>query len=171
MVESWFNRQLERRYLVVYIDAIHQKVRRETVATEAFYVLLGLKDDHTREVLGIVNIPQESASGWEEVLLNIKSRGVGEVGLFVFDDLTGLGTVIGKVYSNSMQQKCTIHFQRNLSKHIRRSSKEEFCQQLKRVFDPDNAQHTIEQAILSLKEVLTHWSKTYPKQPTSQPTS
>lgn len=163
MVESWLNRQLERRYLVVYIDAIHQKVRRETVATEAFYVLLGLKEDHTREVLGIVNIPQESASGWEEVLLNIKSRGVGEVGLFVFDDLTGLGTVIGKVYSNSMQQKCTIHFQRNLSKHIRRSSKEEFCQQLKRVFDPDNAQHTIEQAILSLKEVLTHWSKTYPK--------
>lgn len=163
MVESWLNRQLEHRYLVVYIDAIHLKVRRETVATEAFYVLLGLKEDHTREVLGIVNIPQESASGWEEVLLNIRSRGVGEVGLFVFDDLTGLDTVIGKVYSNSMQQKCTIHFQRNLSKHIRRSSKEEFCQQLKKVFDPDNAQHTTEQALQSLREVLTRWSKTYPK--------
>jgi len=49
-----------------------------------------LKDDYTREVLGIVNIPQESASGWQEVLENIKSRGVDKVGLFVFDGLTGL---------------------------------------------------------------------------------
>ncbi len=90
LVESWLERQLDTYYRVVYIDAIHVKVRRETVATEAFYVLLGLKDNHTREVLGIVNIPQESASGWQEVLEDIKSRGVDKVGLFVFDGLTGL---------------------------------------------------------------------------------
>ena len=108
------------------------KVRRETVATEAFYVLLGLKEDFTREVLGIINIPQESASGWQEVLEDIKSRGVAQVGLFVFDDLTGLDTVIGKVYSSSMQQKCIIHFQRNLSKHIRRSNRVSFLSRNKR---------------------------------------
>ena len=163
MVESWLNRSLDPRYLVVYIDAIHIKVRRETVATEAFYVLLGLKEDHTREVLGIVNIPQESASGWEEVLLDIRRRGVGEVGLFVFDDLTGLDMVIGKVFSKSMQQKCTIHFQRNLSKHIRRASKEEFCQEIREVFNPDNMDYTPNMAINALKETLTKWSKTYPK--------
>ena len=71
------------------IYAIHIKVRRERVATEAFYVLLGLKEDYTREVLSIVNIPQESASGWEEVLQEIKARGVEKVGLFVFDGVTG----------------------------------------------------------------------------------
>lgn len=163
MVDAWLNRQLDHRYLVVYIDAIHIKVRRETVTTEAFYVLLGLKEDHTREVLGIVNIPQESASGWEEVLLDIRKRGVREVGLFVFDDLTGLDTVIGKVFARSMQQKCTIHFQRNLSKHIRRASKEEFCQQIKEVFNPDKSSYNTTEAVKVLKETLTRWSKTYPK--------
>lgn len=61
--------------------------------------MLGLKEDYTKEVLGIINIPQESASGWQEVLESIKSRGVKKVGLFVFDGLTGLGAAVGKVFS------------------------------------------------------------------------
>ena len=62
-----------------------------------------------------------------------------------------------------MQQKCTIHFQRNLSKHIRRASKEEFCQEIREVFNPDNMDYTPNMAINALKETLTKWSKTYPK--------
>ncbi|MDH5475862.1 MAG: IS256 family transposase [Cyclobacteriaceae bacterium] len=163
LVESWLQRDLDAYYPIVYIDAIHIKVRRETVATEAFYVLLGLKEDHTREVLGIINIPQESASGWEEVLEGIQSRGVQKVGLFVFDDLTGLDTVIGKVFAESMQQKCMVHFQRNLNKHIRTTHKEDFCKELKGIFNPDDVFYTVEQGVNNLKEVLGKWAKTYPK--------
>ena len=103
LVDSWLHRDLDRYYPVIYIDAIHIKVRKQTVATEAFYVLLGLKEDHTREVLGIVNIPQESSTGWQEVLENIGSRGVQKVGLFFFDGLTRLDHLVGKVVANSMQ--------------------------------------------------------------------
>ena len=163
LVESWLQRGLDTYYPVIYIDAIHIKVRRETVATEAFYVLLGLKEDHTREVLGIVNIPQESASGWQEVLESIRSRGVRQVGLFVFDDLTGLDTVIGKVFASSMQQKCVLHFQRNLNKHIRKSDREQFSKELKDVFNPDDVFYTTDQGVHNLKNVLGKWSKTYPK--------
>lgn len=163
MVDAWLNRSLDQYYPIIYIDAIHIKVRRDRVATEAFYVLLGLKEDLTREVLSIVNIPQESATGWEEVLLGIKERGVGRVGLFVFDDLTGLDTVIGKVFSDSMHQKCILHFQRSLIKHIRVADRKIFAKELSSVFDPDNAQYTARQAISRLKEVLDKWSKNYPK--------
>jgi transposase-like protein len=163
LVESWLNRPLEHYYPVVYIDAIHIKVRRETVATEAFYILLGFKEDHTREVLGIINIPQESASGWQEVLESIRSRGVQRVGLFVFDDLTGLDTVIGKVFAASMQQKCILHFQRNLNKHIRKTDRISFCTDLKEVFNPDDVFYTSEQAVTNLRSILQKWSKTYPK--------
>jgi len=163
LVESWLHRELEEHYPVIYIDAIHIKVRRGTVASEAFYVLLGLKEDHTREVLGIVNIPQESASGWQEVLENIRLRGVKKVGLFVFDDLTGLDTVIGKVFSDSMQQKCMLHFQRNLNKHIRKAHRADFSKELKEVFNPDDVFYTTEQGVHNLKEVLGKWAKTYPR--------
>jgi len=143
LVEAWLNRPLDSFYPVVYIDAIHIKVRRERVATEAFYILLGLKEDYTREVLGIINIPQESASGWQETLEEIRSRGVEKVGLFVFDDLTGLDTVIGKVFASAMQQKCILHFQRNLNKHIRKSDRVAFCSELKEIFNPDDVFYTV----------------------------
>ncbi|MGD1962091.1 MAG: transposase [Fulvivirga sp.] len=58
--------------------------------------MLGLKEDLTREGLSVVNIPQESAIGWEEVLLELKEQSVNEVGLFVFDDLIGPDAVVGK---------------------------------------------------------------------------
>jgi transposase-like protein len=154
---------LDTYYPIIYIDAIHIKVRRETVATEAFYVLLGLKEDYTREVLGIINIPQESASGWQEVLENIQSRGVQKVGLFVFDGLTGLDDIVGKVFAHSMKQNCILHFQRNLNKHIRKTHREAFCSDVKVIFDPDNLFYTSKEAVKNLKEVLTKWSKIYPK--------
>jgi transposase-like protein len=163
LVESWLSRNLDSYYPIIYIDAIHIKVRRDRVTTEAFYVMLGLKEDLTREVLSIVNIPQESASGWEEALNGIKERGVGRVGLFVFDDLTGLDTVIGKVFGQSMQQKCVLHFQRNLNKGIRITDRRAFAKELSCVFDPDNIHYTVEQATTRLKEVLGKWSKSYPK--------
>ncbi|MEQ8551881.1 MAG: IS256 family transposase [Cyclobacteriaceae bacterium] len=163
LVEAWLSRHLDSYYPVVYIDAIHVKVRRDQVATEAFYILLGLKEDLTREVLSIINIPQESAGGWEEVLYSIRERGVQHVGLFVFDDLTGLDSVIGKVFSKSMQQKCVLHFQRNINKHIRVNDRKVFAKQLAEVFDPDNASYTADQAVIRLKELLIRWTKTYPK--------
>lgn len=163
LVDAWLERQLDSFYPAIYIDAIHIKVRRETVATEAFYVMLGLKDDHTREVLGIVNIPQESASGWQEVLEEIKSRGVSKVGLFVFDGLTGLDQVVGKVFADSMRQHCILHFQRNLNKHIRVSDREAFGRELKQVFNPDDGAYTAREAVESLKQTLGKWSKSYPR--------
>lgn len=163
LVESWLERSLESYYPVIYIDAIHIKVRRKTVETEAFYVLLGLKEDYTREVLGIVNIPQESASGWQEILEGIKARGVSKVGLFVFDGLTGLDVVVGKVFANSMQQKCILHFQRNLNKHIRKTDRSEFSTELKELFRPDDVFYKQQEATINLQEFLRKWSKTYPK--------
>jgi len=43
--------------------SIHLKIRRDTISLETFYVLLGVKEDYTKEALGIVNIPSQSASG------------------------------------------------------------------------------------------------------------
>ena len=162
VVNSWLARPLERHYPVVFIDAIHVKVRRDVVSTEAFYVVLGVKEDFTREVLAIVNFPTESASGWLETIESLSQRGVEQVGLFVFDNLKGLDLSISKVYSTAKQQKCILHFQRNLSKNIRVKDRVEFCGQLKKVFNPDDKYYTAEQAQSNLKNVLNQWVKKYP---------
>jgi transposase-like protein len=47
-MEAWRNRGLEEKYLAVYIDAIHVKVRRETISSEAF-ISFWTKKDYKRE--------------------------------------------------------------------------------------------------------------------------
>lgn len=42
-MEAWRNRQLEEEYLIVYIDAIWTKVKRDTIDNEVFYIMIGLK--------------------------------------------------------------------------------------------------------------------------------
>jgi len=162
VVESWLNRPLDTRYSVVFIDAIHVKVRRDVVATEAFYVVLGLKEDLTREVLAIANFPTESASGWLDTLRGLQQRGLEQAELFVFDDLKGLDSSIGQCFPSSNQQKCMLHFQRNLSKNIRVKDREAFCTQVKEVFNPDDKTYTAQQAEINLIDVLKQWSKKYP---------
>lgn len=160
IILSWLNKDLSSHYLAVYVDAIHQKVRRDVVSSEAFYVMLGLKTDYTREVLGIVNIPQESSSGWYDVLSDIKERGVEEVNLFVFDNLNGLDTAIGKCFK-SKQQKCILHFQRNLGKYLRVPDRKEFFEGLKPIINPDNIEMDSKTATKLFKDYILLWSKKY----------
>lgn len=142
-VDVWLKRPLECYYPIVYIDAIHIKVHRNnSVETEAFYVVLGVKSDLTREVLTIENIPQESATGWKDILEKLKKQGVKKVDLFVADGLTGLETAIATTFSMSNFQKCVTHLKRQVIARVRSSDKLELAEDLKEVFQMDNTADT-----------------------------
>lgn len=83
-VTEWLERSLESYYHVVFIDCVHIKIhRKRSVDTEAFYVILAVKEGKTREVLGIYNKPTESALGWGEMLNDLYERGVSRIGPYV----------------------------------------------------------------------------------------
>ncbi len=71
-IKMWLNRTLDSVYPMIMVDAIHIKVKRDTVASEAFYIVLGLNREFRREILAVINHPTESALGWEEVLENLR---------------------------------------------------------------------------------------------------
>jgi putative transposase len=53
LVETWQNRPLAALYVIVYLDAIHLKIRREgRVETVAVYTVLGVELDGHRDALG-----------------------------------------------------------------------------------------------------------------------
>lgn len=160
-MEQWRNRALEEEYLVVYIDALWEKVRRDNIASEAFYIIMGLKKDFTREIIGIVNLPVESSAGWEEVLNGLKERGLKKVHLFVSDGLKSLETAIAKVFNQSTHQKCIVHLQRNILAYVRSSHKEEIAEDFKQVLNPDDKDYTKKQAMEKLKEFAGKWGKYY----------
>jgi lipoate-protein ligase A len=69
-VQQWLSRSLEAYYPIVFVDAIHVKVhRKRSVENEAFYVIMGVKEDKSRKILGIFSRPSETAS-LSEVLIS-----------------------------------------------------------------------------------------------------
>ncbi|WP_274289225.1 transposase [Prevotella corporis] len=62
-VERWLCRSLSSHYLAVYIDATFISTRRDRqVSKEAYYTILGVLEDGSREVLTVVNHPREAGS-------------------------------------------------------------------------------------------------------------
>jgi putative transposase len=162
-MQQWRERPLEHNWVAIYIDAIFIKVRRDTVQSEAFYVLLGVKEDLTREVLGIYNYPTESSTNWIEIAKDIEKRGVKQVNLFVSDGLPGIEDALKQVFPKTPLQTCIVHYQRNLMRNIRPSNKEEFGKDLKEIFNPNLNDDSVEKARNRLKEVAIKWEKIYPK--------
>ncbi len=71
--------------------------RKQGVETEAFYVVLAVREDKRREVLGIFNKSTERALGWSEMLAELQEQGVQKICLVCADGLKGLENVISAV--------------------------------------------------------------------------
>lgn len=93
-VKAFKERELEKDYYVIYIDSLFTNIRRNTVAKEAVYLVLGVNTEGYRDILGFYIYPQESASVWDDIFKDLKSRGLERVLLFVTDGLTGIEDVI-----------------------------------------------------------------------------
>ena len=160
--EEWMKRKLDDQYYVIYIDAIHLPLRRETVENEAIYIVMGLNKELKREILGIYSIPQESASGWREVLEDLKNRGLKDTALFVADGLKALETSVSDVFPKSRFQKCVTHLKRNVLRKARAKDRKEISKDLSFVFDMNLLSDTYSKALKRLDAFIEKWSRRYP---------
>jgi putative transposase len=92
---EWQNRPLDCVYPVVFIDAIHVKIRDGQVANRPIYVALAVTCEGHRDILGLwAGEGGEGAKYWLHVLTELKNRGVADVLMVVCDGLTGLPDAI-----------------------------------------------------------------------------
>lgn len=160
-VEAWNNRQLETYYPIVFIDAIHVKVRRDTVQNEAFYVVLGVTPEQQREVLAICHFPTESATGWQMMLGELATRGVSQIGLIVADGLIGLASSAARVFPNAAFQRCVTHAKRGLLARVRTEDKPQLAADLREVFATDRRDDTPEQGWKRWQACCDQWKTKY----------
>nr|WP_279627458.1 IS256 family transposase [Amycolatopsis lurida] len=114
MVE-WQNRPLDAVYPVIFIDAIHVKIRDGKVANRPIYVALAVTCEGRRDILGLwVGDGGEGAKYWLHVLTELKNRGVADVLMVVCDGLTGLSDAITTVWPQTITQTCVVHLLRNV---------------------------------------------------------
>jgi len=161
-VEVWLNRSLEGYYPIVFVDAIHIKVhRKRSVENEAFYVVMGVKEDKTRDVLGIFNRPTESATGWKEMFQALQNRGVVNIGLLVADGLRYLEDALAEVFPKTAMQKCVTHLKRNMLNRVRHGDKMQMADDLREVFRTGDRYYTPEKGWKAWQELCAKWGKDY----------
>lgn len=160
-LDAWRQRRLQARYPVLLIDAIHAKVRREHVSAEAFYVVLGLTETMQREVLAIASIPSESAAGWQQLLADLKARGLEETCLVVADGLPGLDEAIHQSFPAARHQKCVTHLKRNILAYVKADHKEQIAGELRQVFMTGQQAYSPAQARQKLDAFAKRWGRHY----------
>jgi putative transposase len=95
---EWQNRPLDRVFPVVFIDAIHVKVRDGKVTNRPVYVAIGVTVNGERDILGLwAGEGGEGAKFWLSVQTEVKNRGVEDVCITVCDRLKGLPEAITTV--------------------------------------------------------------------------
>ncbi|MEN2277371.1 IS256 family transposase, partial [Enterococcus faecium] len=108
-VVAFKERSLESQYSIIFMDATHIPLKRQTVSKEAVYIVIGIRLDGTKEVLGFSIAPTGSSYVWKEILQDLKDRGLEEVLLVVTDGLSGINDSIHSIYPNAQFQQCCVH--------------------------------------------------------------
>jgi transposase-like protein len=132
---EWANRPLDAVYPVVFIDAIHVKIRDGQVSNRPVYVAVGVTVAGERDILGLwAGDGGEGAKFWLSVLTEIKNRGTADVCIVVCDGLKGLPEAIGAVWELATVQTCVIHLIRNTFRYASRRYWDEMARDLRPVY-------------------------------------
>lgn len=138
-VAEFHSRKIADKYAVIYCDATYLNLRRDSVAKEALHVILGITPDGCKEILDYALYPSEAASNYEEMLANLKVRGLEQVLLFVSDGLTGMREAVLRQFPRAEHQGCWVHLSRTVSRLIRNKDRKEILDDLKAVYTQDTS--------------------------------
>src|SRR5690606_26751122 len=88
-IRGWQNRSLEPVYFILWMDGIAIRVKQNgKYNNKCIYIVIGLRKDGKKEVLGMWMAESESASFWMSVLTDLKARGVQDILIACTDNLT-----------------------------------------------------------------------------------
>lgn len=158
-VKEWQSRPLESLYTIVWLDAMHYKVRDGgRVVTRAVYNVLGVNRHGYKDLIGMYVSESEGANFWLSVLTDLKSRGVKDILIACTDNLTGFSEAILASFPESEIQSCIIHQIRNSLKYVASKDQKTFMQDLKTVYQAS----TKDKAEMELDKLNDKWGLKYP---------
>lgn len=157
--KEWQARPLDAVYPILFLDAIHYKVRDSgKILTKAAYMCLGITLEGKRDVLGMYVGESESAKFWLSVLTDLQSRGVKDILIACIDGLKGFSEAIESIYPKTEVQGCIVHQIRNSLRYISAKHHKEFMKDLRLVYKAASK----EEALSKLDELEKKWGDYYP---------
>jgi putative transposase len=158
-VKAWQSRPLDAVYPIVYLDAIHVKMRSSGhVQNTAVYVALAINLEGNKELLGLWVGESEGAKFWLSVLTELRNRGLQDILIAAVDGLKGFPEAIESVYAKTEVQLCIVHMVRNSLRFVPWKERKAVAAELRRIYSAPT-QEAAEQA---LDDFEAKWGERFP---------
>ena len=159
LIQEWQQRPLEPVYPIIYLDALHVKMRDGMSASnKAVYCVIGVSLEGHKDVLSLSIGEAESASYWMSLLDELKARGVQDICIACVDGLSGFKQASQAVFPHALVQRCLVHLIRQSTKFVSYQDRKSFCYDLKQIYQAIS-QSAAEQAFKTFKE---KWNRLVP---------
>ena len=159
VVEQWRSRPLDEVYPIIWMDAIHYKVRHEgQIQSRAVYCVLALDCYGQKQLLGLYVSENEGAKFWLGVLTDLQNRGVQDILIACIDNLTGFSQAIESIFPKTEVQLCVVHQIRNSLRYVTSEDQKPFLKDLKKVYQAKSK----ESGEFHLDELEKIWADKYP---------
>jgi transposase-like protein len=159
LIRDWQSRPLQKAYAVVFLDAIHYKVKQEGhIVNKAVYMVIGIDFDGNKDVLGMWVGEHETSKFWLTVLNELKNRGVEDILICSVDNLNGFSEAITACFPRTEIQKCVVHQIRNSIRYVSYKDTKKLLANLKPVYTAP----TEDAALAALDDFEKIWGTKYP---------
>jgi len=134
-VRAWQARPLDAVYPIVYLDAIHVKMRTAGhVESQAVYLALAINLQGQKELLGLWVGEAEGAKFWLSVLTELKNRGVEDILIAAVDGLKGFPDALEAVFPKTQVQLCIVHLIRGSLRYVSWKERKVVVKDLKAIY-------------------------------------
>ena len=156
---TWKKRSLAARYVYVFADGTYFTVIYESEGCKMpILAVVGIDEQGERDVLAFSVGERENQAAWEEVLADLKRRGVQEVDLWITDGNQAMLNAIELKFSASQRQRCIRHKMNNVLGYIPESQQEQVEPELKAIF----YQESREKADQEVAAFCEKYAQSYP---------
>ncbi len=139
--DQWCQRDLTgKKYVYVWADGIHAKVRLEDDANkkQCILVLMGATADGKKELIAVLDGYRESEQSWSELLLSLKQRGLTESPkIAVGDGALGFWAALRKIFPDTREQRCWVHKTANVLNKMPKSVQPKAKQDLHEIWQAE----------------------------------
>jgi transposase-like protein len=97
------------RYAYWFVDGVHVSVRLGEDSKLCLLVVIGVREDGSKELLAVEDGYRESTESWAAVMRDLKARGINEPKLVIGDGALGTWAALRDVFPNARRQACWVH--------------------------------------------------------------
>jgi len=131
-VEEFLKRPIEHPIQYLFVDASYFKVRTDSrYVTKAFLVVMGIRDDGYREILGARIADGEDEIFWSGLFQDLADRGLSGVKLVVSDGHKGIQKAVEKSFLGASWQMCHVHLVRAVLRNVAKKYHKEIADKIK----------------------------------------